>query len=726
MVALLNQGLEEFRAKFLTNFPEFESFPESGDSFYVAERRYKDELRAAFDELVRPLLSKGRPTNDNDAADLTHAYHAVLTKKLPSDNKPQNLIQWQVFDWLKDNNRERSVALGYAFYDLLAGSGWSTDRLIVFIETAGTALKRSGATGANGKARLLGSCALMLLDPADFVAIRTDVFSKALEGLAGTKFPSPSDEARRVRLSVDVARQLFKTMQDEWHWAPRDLIDVQSFLWVCRGYASAEHSAVKAVASESNAGHRYWIEKTIVRGRRDRMEGDHALGKALWSPQRSKSGGDIYANMRRVEPGDIVFHLTDDEAITGVSIAAQRVDEGFEGVGGTEWGAQRSYRIALRDFETLDPPLRREDFLDREPFASALRHLAGARGGLFYNSHRGLNQGAYLTEAPEELLTVLDQAYRTVSGHGLPHVELRTASEALRPTTPYGVDEALDQVFMDRERFEEIMSIWRGKKNIVLQGAPGVGKSFIAKRLAYTLIGVKDAARVQAVQFHQSYGYEDFVQGYRPTDSGGFTRKDGVFFRFCRIAAANPNDPYVFIIDELNRGNLSKILGELMLLVEKDKRGPEWATHLTYSSEEDPAFYVPENVYLIGMMNTADRSLSLVDYALRRRFSFVTLEPAYSHPKFREHLSRVGVQEDTIDRVVAGMTDLNAAIAADKINLGTGFRIGHSFFVPDANEVSSNWHRRVVETEIQPLLEEYWFDDPAKADAWRERLLLAQ
>jgi MoxR-like ATPase len=209
------------------------------------------------------------------------------------------------------------------------------------------------------------------------------------------------------------------------------------------------------------------------------------------------------------------------------------------------------------------------------------------------------------------------------------------------PTTPdisgpieveeesYSIEDAMSGLFLKREEFERIVSIWKAKKNIILQGAPGVGKSFIAKRLAFALLQHRAASRVEAVQFHQSYAYEDFVQGYRPVGSAEFVLRDGVFMRFCRAALDDPGNDYVLIIDEINRGNLSKIFGELMLLIEQDKRHPSWATRLTYARPDDEKFYVPENLYIIGLMNTADRSLSMVDYALRRRFAFITLQPEF-------------------------------------------------------------------------------------------------
>lgn len=280
----------------------------------------------------------------------------------------------------------------------------------------------------------------------------------------------------------------------------------------------------------------------------------------------------------------------------------------------------------------------------------------------------------------------------------------------------YSIQEALAEVFIGKEDFEDILNLLRYKKNIILQGPPGVGKTFIAKRLAYALMGVIDKKRVEMIQFHQSYSYEDFIQGYRPNDNGGFIRKDGVFFNFCDLARNNPQKDYVFIIDEINRGNLSKIFGELLMLIETDKRGKEFAVPLIYSSKDESRFFIPKNMYVIGTMNTADRSLAMVDFALRRRFSFIDLNPNFEE-KFVEHLRGKGVEDDLIQMIVDRVSSLNNDIRGDKKNLGAGFCVGHSFFCPNgsSSKLDTDWYRMVVKREVAPLLKEYWFDDEGKA-----------
>ena len=243
-------------------------------------------------------------------------------------------------------------------------------------------------------------------------------------------------------------------------------------------------------------------------------------------------------------------------------------------------------------------------------------------------------------ERMDELLEAVLSAYdRAVDELSETSIVGETPFDVVPSVEPYGLDDALSELFLEQASLERILTIWEGKKNLILQGAPGVGKSFVAKRLAYLLLGQKDSGRIESVQFHQSYSYEDFVQGYRPDGKGGFTLRDGVFLRFCEKAKLLTwSQARFYRSTRSTAGTLSKILGELMLLIEPDKRGPGWATSLTYSQPDEPRFFVPENVYLLGMMNTADRSLSLVDYALRRRFSFALLEPMFGSSKFRRFL----------------------------------------------------------------------------------------
>lgn len=270
----------------------------------------------------------------------------------------------------------------------------------------------------------------------------------------------------------------------------------------------------------------------------------------------------------------------------------------------------------------------------------------------------------------------------------------------------YSKEDFLLDAFINEEQYETIISLLLRKKNLIIEGPPGVGKTYLAKRIAYSLLGEKDQSKIKNIQFHQNYSYEDFIMGYRPTETG-FKLKNGPFYDFCINAKSDPDNKYFFIIDEINRGNLSKIFGELLMLIEADKRGN--SIHLTYSDIE---FSVPENVYIIGMMNTADRSIAIIDYALRRRFSFYQLEPAFNEEKFRTNLIESNLDEKTIDKIISKLDNLNHIIEEDP-NLGVGFKIGHSYFC--TYDGSDNWYSNVIKYEIKPLLEEYWFDELDKA-----------
>lgn len=263
---------------------------------------------------------------------------------------------------------------------------------------------------------------------------------------------------------------------------------------------------------------------------------------------------------------------------------------------------------------------------------------------------------------------------------------------------------------MSKEKYLTLKNLLKKKKNIILQGAPGVGKTYAAERLAYSIMGEKDKSRVMVVQFHQSYSYEDFIMGYRPSDNG-FTLAKGPFYEFCK--EAEPDDrEYFFIIDEINRGNLSKIFGELLMLIENDKRGK--GIRLLYTNEQ---FSVPENVYIIGMMNTADRSLAMIDYALRRRFAFFEFEPAFDSEGFKKYQNKINNLK--LDKLISRVILLNEEISDDP-SLGSGFRIGHSYFLSD--DVNDEWLSDVVEYELIPLINEYWFDEPSKVRQWAEDL----
>lgn len=295
------------------------------------------------------------------------------------------------------------------------------------------------------------------------------------------------------------------------------------------------------------------------------------------------------------------------------------------------------------------------------------------------------------------------------------------------PIQPYSVDDILtDGCFINRSKLEKILERLRTKKNLILQGPPGTGKTWLAKRLAFALMGQRDDSKVRAVQFHPNLSYEDFVRGWRPAGDGRLALVDGPFIEMMKAAAKDPTTRYVVVIEEINRGNPAQIFGEMLTLLEADKRTPNEALELCYRRDDDERLFIPDNLYVIGTMNIADRSLALVDLALRRRFAFIDLEPTFGQPWHDWVHSQCGIDSEILNEIEKRIGMLNNEISGDH-SLGSQFRVGHSYVTPpfgipisDARE----WFRQVVDTEIGPLLDEYWFDAHEKAQKARERLLV--
>ena len=298
--------------------------------------------------------------------------------------------------------------------------------------------------------------------------------------------------------------------------------------------------------------------------------------------------------------------------------------------------------------------------------------------------------------------------------------EVREAFQVAAPTIPYSVEDILnDGCFLERAEIDRLLDRLRTKKNLILQGPPGTGKTWLAKRLAFALMGQKDDSKVRAVQFHPNLSYEDFVRGWRPTGEGKLSLADGVFMEAIKAASKDPSSKVVVVIEEINRGNPAQIFGELLTLLEAGKRTPNEALELCYPDADGKRrpVHIPENLYVVGTMNIADRSLALVDLALRRRFAFVGLEPRLG-PVWRDWV----VKECAVDPALVAdierrIAELNDQITADA-RLGKQFQIGHSYVTPAHRleaEYTKKWFQQVVETEIGPLLDEYWFDAPEEA-----------
>lgn len=346
-------------------------------------------------------------------------------------------------------------------------------------------------------------------------------------------------------------------------------------------------------------------------------------------------------------------------------------------------------RIWFRKTETLNNPIDFE-IIKNIPELQKMEYLVNSQGSFF--------------KLTEEEYNIIMDIIRDANDNPI----------IVTNTTSYTEQDFLNEVFMSKEDYTNLRNQLLFKKNIILQGAPGVGKTFSAKRLAYSIMGKKDDTRICMVQFHQNYSYEDFVEGYKPEDSG-FKLRKGIFYDFCTKAKNNSNEEYFLIIDEINRGNLSKIFGELLMLIEKDYR--EEKMTLAYSAQE---FYVPKNLHIIGMMNTADRSLAMIDYALRRRFSFFELKPGFESDGFKKqkHL----FDNEKYNKLVSTIIELNKAIVKDD-SLGAGFEIGHSYLcLSDKDKLTNEWLNSVVLYDILPTLQEYWFDNKEAVKRWTEEL----
>ena len=782
--------------------------------------------------------------------------------------------KWQ--NWEENGNFKYAIAKNARLYPVKEIIAQATDISV---------LEFSGGAEANGHLRKLGFKIEALRLPT-----RSEVLA-ALHDLLIARAPSavePADAYRNLADHFDLPEQLrTKLMENsnENHWqnrvrqARRDLVEGDVI-------DPSEHGKWRIVLRSRPA---VWIEKTLVQGRVDRADGPEALGRALWSPLRAQNGADIYRNMRRVQPNDIVLHLTDNDAFTGRSVVNGFARADFVGIDGTSWAGLPCYRVPLRDHRMVIPPLTRAMLETDIQVRERLIEIRRAHSNLYYDPNLQLHQGGYLTEAPDALVSLLDLTYRNQTGHHLvdtdvlkPLASIEAAQPGLREMPPVpslalhqpqrvwlyapgpkavywddfrergiaaigweetgdlnffrdavAVKARMDQVFVEPQslvnanqcfdfahrmnpgdgifvkkgrreiigfgivksdyRFEpdrpfyghvrdvawqshgswptathrllsmktlteitddetlieeleqligallppptsrepatklptytvedfsaetaipqETIELWlarlKRKQQLIFQGPPGTGKTYVAERLAKALTG-DTYGFVDVVQFHPSYGYKDFMHGIRPVTEGGrisFERVPGRFLRFCKAARDVPDkSPCVLIIDEINRGNLSRIFGELMYLLEyRDQTIP--------LAGEEVRFGIPPNVYLIGAMNTADRSIALVDHALRRRFSFIHLAPDYD--VLRSQLEKHNL---IADGLLAALRAANAAI--DDRN----YEIGISFFLKDGAALRSTL-RDIWEGEIEPYLEEYFYDQPGKLEPLRWQAL---
>jgi 5-methylcytosine-specific restriction enzyme B len=510
--------------------------------------------------------------------------------------------------------------------------------------------------------------------------------------------------------AADVDRQLLEIRQRLRPQFGQDFSFYQEAIkseWLPR--TAEEGSGETVVSGSAPQSQRVWVEKCLVAGRPDRERGPHALGLALWAPQLTEDGRKYYKTIREVQPGDLVLHFVDNRRFAGVSRAATVPNDDFIGLPGTTWEGRPSVRVGLTDYVELQPPIEREELFQNLEIRRRMQEIYSSHRGLFFNRNLELNQGGYLTAAPAPLVRLVNELYQAHAGRSLPYLDLPAAEPPTSPTLPgaaLSLSWLADQTLWTPERLQEVIDALQTRTpQVVLAGPPGTGKTWVAQLLAQYLTQGQ-SKRQRLVQLHPSYSYEAFMEGLRPVVENGFVQfkcVDGVVPAFVK-EIGNSDVPHVLVLDEMNRANLPKVLGELMYLFEYRNQPID----LPFTK----AFRLPPNLWFIGTMNTADRSIRAIDIALRRRFDVFECGPDYDAlERFYE------TRENHVDSLVDGLKELNQELT---VALDRHHTIGHTFFmrrVMTTEELLNVWRHK-----IGPLLEEYFFDQPdevAKMDPAR-------
>lgn len=673
---------------FRGEFPDFVDFAHPGERFPKAETIYK---RRGLEKFVE---SGGR----NEMQRLLRAGQPVEALQIVVRTVSLNIANYQ--SWRPSIGMDRPESLCEVLQAFLDATATAFEGPETLEPVFATLLKHDLAPAWDTTGVLLWA-----LRPTDYFPIKISYY-RALAERLGIELDSGRPNAERFDKVIRFGRAIWQVAASR---APQDWVDVQSFLWVlCQKFESdsAQLIARKKAANiwmiapgeQARLWEEFYAQGAIGIGwdnlgdLRDYASKDEiAASLQAQNPNAGTQKNNAHCCWefaRVIQPGDIVVAKSGRSRVLGIG----RVKSDYLHC------PERSEYAHLRSVDWL----RKGEWEIDDTLA--LKTLT--------------NVTAFPDFVKRLLVTIgMPELFRELYGTEITVEEEHKVAQVEEPreTEAFDREAALARLFMSDQTFDDILMQLRRKKNVILQGPPGVGKTYVAETIAYALMNEKAPERVQMVQFHQSYGYEEFIQGLRPTSNSSYVVRPGIFQSFCEKAAGD-NRPWVFIIDEINRGNLSKIFGELMMLIEADKRTKKFSLPLAYSDPGSEEFYVPENVHIIGLMNTADRSLAMVDYALRRRFAFITLAPEIESPKFKSFLISRGLDQARVSRLVATIKTLNETICADADDLGEGFCIGHSYFCPPKDTVDPEaWLESVLRYDIAPLLREYWMEREEKA-----------